>query len=539
MLRSSHLSDGTGSPEDGLQAKALDLNACQMPFGAKFISVLTPRFRAKLGGFSISTSRNLRRQTSVILIWASTNSAFKPLRNPFTGQKELADFSTPIHCMAVAEDYYEPRLDSHEEAAVYNVLKAINPETDWKSSYPGNLCMGGPHGIVCDIDKEDGQWHIVELNLGWVSDYANNPSCSSNASFSPSIAQLPRLRKLFFYKCFTNANITIPSYLWSLGNHFEELVFQENPSLHGFLPSGLGNLVGLRRLIFSGTRIGGGIPVEIGHLKEIQQLVLSRNGLNGSIPSSVGELQNMVILDLSRNQLVGPVPEQFGGLQKISKIDLSSNGLGGILPDSLGQLGGLELMDLSYNNFSGGIPIFVSRMSSLRDLHLSGNPMGGLIPDFWDKLSGLLSLGLSKAGLVGRIPESLCALKNLTYLALDNNRLLGSIPMQFGSFPGIYQLDLSRNKLTGVVPFSSDFLGKMGNKLQLVGNPGLCFDPEIVIGLEEIALNFSVCDEAALAESIVQEKHQPMLKSVSTGNKLAHTTLHIALSVATACITIL
>ena len=80
---------------------------------------------------------------------------------------------------ALAENYGEPALDSNEEAAVYQVLEAIKPEVDWKSSYPDNLCTGGPHGIVCDIDKDDKQWHIVEINLGWVSEFSNNPSCSS------------------------------------------------------------------------------------------------------------------------------------------------------------------------------------------------------------------------------------------------------------------------------------------------------------------------------------------------------------------------
>ena len=80
---------------------------------------------------------------------------------------------------ALAENYGEPALDSNEEAAVYQVLEAINPEVDWKSSYPDNLCTGGSHGIVCGINKDDKKWHIVEINLGWVSEFSNNPSCSS------------------------------------------------------------------------------------------------------------------------------------------------------------------------------------------------------------------------------------------------------------------------------------------------------------------------------------------------------------------------
>ena len=78
-----------------------------------------------------------------------------------------------------AENYGELALDSNKQAVVYQVLESINPEIDWKSLYPDNLYTGGPHGIVSDIDKDDKQWHIVEINLGWVSEFSNNPSCSS------------------------------------------------------------------------------------------------------------------------------------------------------------------------------------------------------------------------------------------------------------------------------------------------------------------------------------------------------------------------
>ena len=56
---------------------------------------------------------------------------------------------------ALVENYSEPALNNNEKATVYQVLEAINLEIDWKSSYPDNMCMGGPHRIVYDIDEDD------------------------------------------------------------------------------------------------------------------------------------------------------------------------------------------------------------------------------------------------------------------------------------------------------------------------------------------------------------------------------------------------
>eukprot|EP00253_Pinus_taeda_P020475 PITA_20475 len=436
------------------------------------------------------------------------------------------------------KNYGEPALDSSEEAAVYEVLEAINPEINWKSSYPDNLCTGGPHGIVCDIDK-DKEWHIVEINLGWVSEYSNNPICGRNASFSPLILKFPLLRKLFFYKCFTSdAQLTvIPPYIWTLGSHLQELVFQDNPSLYGILSADIGNLVRLKRLILTGTNVGGALPAEIGRLKGLQQLVLSGNLFNGSITSDVGELQDLVILDLSRNRLDGQVPRELGKLKKLSKLDVSLNKLSGIMPDSLGQLGGSLMTDVSYNNFPGGIPSFLRRMPGLRDIHLSGNPLGGLIPDLWDKLSGLESIGLSNANLAGRIPETMGKLKNLTYLALDRNRLLGTIPRNLGSLPGIYNMDLSGNLLTGPAPFCAEFIWRLGSKLQLKENPGLCVDADLG-SLNVVVLNLSYCDEIYFSEPIAQEKHEVILKSAaSTSVQAAWGILHLMLYVYVICVT--
>ena len=73
--------------------------------------------------------------------------------------------------------------------------------------------------------------------------------------------------------------LTIPSYIWPAlgGGGVEELIFQDNPALQGFLPPELGMLTGLRRFILFGTSMGGTMPAEIGNLKNLRQLVMSSN----------------------------------------------------------------------------------------------------------------------------------------------------------------------------------------------------------------------------------------------------------------------
>jgi len=102
----------------------------------------------------------------------------------------------------------EPTLDSREQEAVYKVLEAINSDIDWRGLFSDNLCTGGPHGVICDLDAHHSKRHIMELNLGWVFDTANNPPGGINASFSPYLVSILRLRKLFFYRCF------IPAFVW-------------------------------------------------------------------------------------------------------------------------------------------------------------------------------------------------------------------------------------------------------------------------------------------------------------------------------------
>ncbi|XP_078441868.1 ROP-interactive CRIB motif-containing protein 7 [Wolffia australiana] len=382
-------------------------------------------------------------------------------------------------------------LPAAEQEAAYRVLEAVNPGVEWRSLFPEDLCLSGPHGVVCDLFPGDVDVvHVVELNLGYVSDYSPNPSCGDSPALSPhlSAASFPFLRKLFFYRCFTRANATPSAALtdafWAQlpSASLEELVFVENPALGGRLSPRLGGFARLARLVVSGSAVAGAVPAELGQLTELRELTLSRSRLGGEVPGALGRCGGLKVLDLSGNRLEGPLPEGLGRLDGLLKMDLSKNRISGAVPGELAGLRRLQLLDLSDNALTGGVPAEVAGMTELRELHLSGNPLGEEIPaGIWQGLTGLLGLRISGAGLVGRIPPAMGVfLGNLSFLALDNNGLEGALPEELRRVEATArEINLENNRLSGRVPFSAHFVATIGRKLKLAGNPALCLDGEL------------------------------------------------------------
>ncbi|VFQ86262.1 unnamed protein product [Cuscuta campestris] len=386
----------------------------------------------------------------------------------------------------------QPPLGSPEQEAVYRVLESVSPGVRWRSLFPDDLCSAAPHGVVCDVFEEGdgnasasasggggGTSHITELNFGYVSDYSPNPPCAPKSTLDHSLlARFTRLRKLFFYQCFTQTNVSFPD-LSPLGPTLEEVVFIDNPALTGSLRGNIGHLKALRRFVLTGSNVSGDIPAEFRDFTGIEQVTLSRNKLMGNIPADFPAMKKLRVLDLSQNEFSGAVPLSIGNLTQLLKLDLSFNRFSGEIPGTLSSLKELEFLDLSYNGFAGsGFPSFVSEMPGLKEVYLSGNMLGGEIPpEIWEHMGGILGIGLSGTGLVGKIPVFMGVhLRNVNYLGLDNNRLEGTVPEEFGALELVNELNLENNNLSGKVPFSPEFATKVGEKLKLHGNPHLCVD---------------------------------------------------------------
>ncbi|XP_022769874.1 piriformospora indica-insensitive protein 2-like [Durio zibethinus] len=403
---------------------------------------------------------------------------------------KLIFFSTVMPILVtISLQQEQPVLNLAEQDSVYQVLSSINSAIPWRTLFPDDLCSYPPHGVVCDYFTDpttnNVTVHITELSFGYVSDYAPNPPCSPNSTFSPLLFNsFKHLRKLFFYQCFIESQVYVPEIPTTFGSSLEELVFINNPAFVGPLSGIIRNFTSLRRLVLTGNGIYGSIPDGIGDLVNVEEITLSRNKLSGQVSVNFSELKKLKVLDLSGNDVDGNVPCSVGNLTQLLKLDLSSNGFSGKIPESLSNLQGLEFLDLSFNRFGNfGIPLFFAEMPRLKEVYLSGNLLGGEIPEIWEKLGGILGIGFSGMGLVGGIPASMGVhLTNLCYLVLDNNNLEGKVPEEFGFLEFVSEINLENNNLSGRVPFSAKFTAKVGEKLRLKGNPELCVDEKLSHG---------------------------------------------------------
>ncbi|XP_050230680.1 protein TOO MANY MOUTHS [Mercurialis annua] len=363
------------------------------------------------------------------------------------------------------------RTDAHEQAAVYDIMKATG--NDWATDIP-DVCRGRWHGIECMLDK-DNVYHVVSLSFGALSDDTAFPTCDPIKSYiSYSITKLPHIRTLFFYRCLRYNPQPIPSFLGQLGPTLQSLVLRENGHL-GTIPDELGNLTRLKVLDLHRNNLNGSIPVSLGRLAGLRSLDLSGNKLTGSIPSLNFPVLN--VMDLNRNYLTGSIPFSLGSCHSLIKMDISHNRLTGSIPDSFSGLKELTLMDLSYNRLSKPLPISIKSLNSLQAFILEGNPMSiTLASDEFDGMKGLMILILSHMNLQGPIPDSLGRLINLRVIHLNGNRFNGSIPTNFRNLKNLSELKLNDNQLSGSVPFGREMVWKMRRKLKLQNNIGLCYD---------------------------------------------------------------
>ncbi|KAK4413944.1 protein TOO MANY MOUTHS [Sesamum alatum] len=367
--------------------------------------------------------------------------------------------------------------DAREQEAVYDIMRATG--NDWATEIP-DVCRGRWHGIECMPDK-DNVFHVVSLSFGALSDDTAFPTCDiAQSSISPSITKLPHLRTLFFYRCFTNNPQPIPSFLGQLGSSLQSLVLRENDHV-GPIPYELGNLTRLTVLDLYRNNLNGSIPVSLGRIIGLRSLDLSCNRLSGSIPNIT--FPALSVLNLNQNHLTGPLPNPLFTSNSLIKIDLSRNRISGPIPN-LTNLKDLILLDLSYNTLTGPLPQSLQGLESLQALILNGNPsMSTTIPETtFVGLDNLMILGLSNMNLEGPIPASLGQLTTLRVLHLDNNRFNDTIPPSFADLDTLSELRLENNRLAGPVPFKRERVWRMGRKLRLNNNLGLCYDTKSGLG---------------------------------------------------------
>ncbi|KAK6120459.1 hypothetical protein DH2020_045796 [Rehmannia glutinosa] len=251
--------------------------------------------------------------------------------------------------------------------------------------------------------------------------------------------------------------------------------------LTGSLPVTIANLTTqLRKLTIGINRIHGTIPSGIGNLIGLNTLSLQLNLLSGPIPSTIGKLFKMQEINLSANMFTNELPSSLGNLTLLNILYATRNNFSGSIPQSLANFSRLLVLDLSVNNFSGVIPREIMSISSLSIyLDLSYNALFGSVPSeiVWNfskhykRMHKLAASSLRRKFATGEIPQGLSVLRGLQDLDLSRNNFSGLIP-SFLDELHLLNLNLSFNRLQGPVPLEGVFRNTSAVSLQ--GNNELC-----------------------------------------------------------------
>ncbi|XP_043694519.1 probable LRR receptor-like serine/threonine-protein kinase At3g47570 [Telopea speciosissima] len=140
-------------------------------------------------------------------------------------------------------------------------------------------------------------------------------------------------------------------------------------SFHGEIPQEIGNLIGLKDILFNNNNLEGELPTSLAHCTHLREIHITRNNLVGKIPIELfTSLSKLEIIAINFNGLTGEIPASFGNRSSVRVIPLSGNGLHGSIPKSFGQLTNLYFLsyhflktsylslNLSFNNLEGEVP---------------------------------------------------------------------------------------------------------------------------------------------------------------------------------------
>ncbi|KAL0283624.1 UNVERIFIED_CONTAM: putative LRR receptor-like serine/threonine-protein kinase [Sesamum angustifolium] len=291
---------------------------------------------------------------------------------------------------------------------------------------------------------------------------------------------LVRLHKLTFLSlAFNNLVGTIPSGFFNI-SMLREFVVNRNQlqgsipgtQIHGEIPSGIGNLVALTRLLLSNNDLEGPIPSDIGKLSSLQELFLEANRFKNQLPSSLGNMTLLYYLYLQENKFSGNLPQSLSNCTKLLGLDLSNNNFSGLIPREIMSLSTISIsFNLSFNAFIGSIPSEIGSLTNVENLDFSNNRLSGLIPNSLSNCLVMQQLFLEGNLLQGEIPQGLSALRGLVELDLSRNNLLGTIP-SFLAELRLQRLNLSYNRFQGEVPRIGLF--RNITAISLDGNKELC-----------------------------------------------------------------
>ncbi|CAN6301665.1 unnamed protein product [Urochloa humidicola] len=189
-----------------------------------------------------------------------------------------------------------------------------------------------------------------------------------------------------------------------------------NNRLSGEVPTGIGGLVGLQKLLLAGNRLSGELPPEIGKLQQLSKADLSGNLLSGEVSPAIGRCRLLTFLDLSGNKLSGRIPPELAGLRILNYLNVSHNALEGEIPPAIAGMQSLTAVDFSYNNLSGEVPA-TGQFAYFNATSFAGN--AGLCGAFLSPCGRSSSRGVATSSGLGSLSPTSKLLLVLGLLALS------------------------------------------------------------------------------------------------------------------------
>ena len=99
------------------------------------------------------------------------------------------------------------------------------------------------------------------------------------------------------------------------------------------------------------------------------------------MPSEIGLLTSLERLIISGMKVQGPILSYLNGASKLTLLDVNSNNFTGSIPDTFSEEHpALGYLNLELNQFTGEIPTSIGAFTSLTTLNLQHNQIKGSIP---------------------------------------------------------------------------------------------------------------------------------------------------------------
>jgi Leucine-rich repeat (LRR) protein len=174
-----------------------------------------------------------------------------------------------------------------------------------------------------------------------------------NGSIPAKLFTLPNLTQIELHDNLLSGELSLEA--GKMSSSIGELSLFSN-RLSGQVPTGIGGLVGLQKLLLAGNKLSGELPPEMGKLQQLSKADLSGNLISGEVPPAIGSCRLLTFLDLSGNKLSGRIPPELASLRILNYLNVSHNALQGEIPPAIAGMQSLTAVDFSYNNLSGEVP---------------------------------------------------------------------------------------------------------------------------------------------------------------------------------------